>query len=151
MNTQERAARLGISVRVILNEDAPAMQTLAAENMDNWMSADGSMIELDWSQAFPYWLGAEQENAIVAAIQVLPARPIGRAECLMVRSGVRKRVRAVAVKLLLDTTLVVMARHGVQLVSGLCPEWMPEYKRVLEHMGSVDFCQGSIMMTEVSP
>ncbi len=151
MTTHQAAKKLGVQIRPVVAQDAPALERLAAENhyFEHWRSADGSPIEIDWAGVYPYWFGAQYAGSLVAAVQFLPGRPMSRMEDMLVRQDQRQRVKAIAVAMLLLACKQSAHDNGSQLMAGLCPDWRPDYKRVLIGMGALSQCEGSIMIAEV--
>lgn len=88
---------------------------------------------LDWSANIgPYWLVAEHDGDPVGCIQVCPGIPVGRLEFLSVPVDLSKRIKAMAVKRLLDAGRTTLKLAGSQMITGILHEGLEGYQRVLE-------------------
>lgn len=94
--------------------------------------------EVDWSRLEPYWIVATIDERIVAALQVLPAYPIGRIDYLMIDPELGMRERAVTARRITDRAQDVLRLAGCPLAgSTINPEEDASYLRVAERRGWV--------------
>jgi hypothetical protein len=121
------------NLRWALDADGPRVAELA--------TACGLVFEgfeIDWSRLEPYWLVAEINDIVVAAIQVLPAFPIGRIDYLLVDPTLSKRTRAVAVKRITDHGTALLRLSGCQIAgSEISQKRNDDYLRVAIRRGWV--------------
>lgn len=81
-----------VEIRLATDYDGPALRKLAS---DSGLAFEG--FSLDWSRVAPYWLVADTEDGIVAALQVLVSFPIGRIDCLLRDATASKAILAKSV------------------------------------------------------
>lgn len=130
-----------ITVSIAVDEEGEEIGRLARANnfeFDGW--------DIDWSSVFPSWLVAKWNGEIVGALQVLPGRPIGRMEFMSIDPDQPLRVRAIAVRKLLNAGLFTLNHHGCEGAAGTIPYDLVGYKEVLENMGGMSINEGWIML-----
>jgi len=131
-----------VDVRMAKNDDGPAIKRI----VDAIGAFQFANFELDWSDIEPGWLVGEHGGRIIAAIQVLPGKPIGRIECLLVDPELGLMMRAVATRTMTDHAIAAIHMHGAQAVSSLIPSWLPSYMNISLRNGWRELDEGSIVM-----
>ena len=80
-----------MKVRLAQDDDGPRIGELAR--------ASGVGVEgIDWASVHPFWLLAERDGAVIGAIQIILAKPIGWLEMLSLDPELGHRSQAQAVK-----------------------------------------------------
>ncbi len=127
-----------IKIRLAQNEDGPRIGELAR--------ASGFGVEgIDWSSVHPFWLVAERDGEMVGAVQIILAKPIGWIEMLVLDPNLTRREQVMAVKALIDRSLLSLKVFGAQLAMWSVPHELEGYKRVLERRGAVVTSTGNVM------
>ena len=132
-----------LSVRLAQNEDGEAIKRLVQTGPEAF-APEG--VDLDWTDIYPFWIVAEQGDRIVGALQVIPARPVGRVEMLSVDPELPDRERARVVRLFLDHTLEIMRKSKVQMFTSLVKFGNDRFKRAFKRRGGVGAEQGNIFL-----
>lgn len=131
-----------VSIRIATDADAPVVQMLAEKDagfaFESW--------PLDWTHIFPDWIVAEVEDKVVAALQVLPGKPVGRMEILSVEPTLTPATRAHIVKRITDWGIAFLVSQGCQGAMGVIPEEWESYKKVAERRGWVAISRGNLML-----
>ena len=125
-----------INIRPALNSDG---QTIGKMAYDAGFLLGG----LDWDHIEPDWLVAEHKSAIVGAIQVLPGKPVGRLELLILDPQQPRRVKLMAMKHLTLAGCMIVRNYGGQVAMGLVRPQSASYRKIIEkrgakNMGTVD-------------
>lgn len=124
-----------MKIRLAQDDDGPRIGELAR--------ASGFGVEgIDWSSVHPHWLVAERDGAVIGAIQIILARPIGWLEMLSLDPDLSHRDQAMAVKALVERGTIALKHFGAQLAMGVVPSEMVGYQRILEKRGAVDTGSG---------
>ena len=103
-----------MEVRIFTPTDGPALGALVGASVPAFLT-----MEVDWEKAQP-WIVAEDEQGLAGAIQVLPSRPFGHLEMLVLREGLRKREQAMAVTALTKAGASFLRQMGCDSLSGSC-------------------------------
>ncbi|MCP4900054.1 MAG: hypothetical protein GY906_24050 [bacterium] len=117
------------TIRIAQNEDGEAVRRLVQEGPDAF-APEG--VELDWSEIYPFWVVAEDEEKIVGTVQLCMALPVGRVEMLSVDPDLSDRDRAKVVKGLTDYAITYMRRSGVQLFTSAVAFGNNRFKRAFK-------------------
>jgi len=125
------------------NDDGPEVERLMAAvdffQFDGW--------QIDWSDLEPNWLIGEHDGRVVGCIQVIPARPIGRVECLCVDPELGLMMRHAVTIALVNQAVGVNVMYGAQAVSSLIPSSLPAYlEYAVTDRGWFELDEGSIVM-----
>ena len=131
-----------VTIRIATDADAPVVQALAEK--DAGFSFEGWT--LDWSHIFPDWIVAEVEGKIVAALQVLPGKPVGRMEILSVDPTLSQATRTHVVKRITDWGVAFLVSQGCDGAMGVIPEEWSSYKVIAERKGWVSISKGDLML-----
>ena len=127
-----------MKVRLAHDEDGPRIGELARAS---GFGIDG----IDWSSVHPFWLVAEKDGEMIGAVQLILAKPIGWIEMLVLDADLTTRQQAMAVKTLVDRSLLSLKVFGAQLAMWSVPHELKGYKRVLERRGAVVTSTGNVM------
>lgn len=125
-------------IRLATNADGPAIGRLV---VDAGWTIDG----LDWSSVAPFWIVGELEGRIAGCIQVAFSKPIGYLEMLAVESTLDGFARHALVQDLLIGGFAAHAKMGCQMVCGVIPFDMKDYKRALKKRGGVVVACGNVI------
>lgn len=130
-----------VQLRLAEEKDAPALKRLVEQDgfvFDDW--------EVDWKSAYPYWLLAEDQGVVLGLLQVLPSRPIGHLEMLVVDPSLQAESRMVVIKALLDQGRAALQVHGAQCISGLIPFDHVSYRKIAYRLGYRTIASGNVML-----
>jgi hypothetical protein len=92
---------------------------------------------LKWDRINPFWLVAELDGRIVAALQTCPSRPVGRLEMLSLDRNLTVRQHAAVFKALVLAGMGLIKGHGAEQVQIFVPEDLTEYRTFLEGRDAV--------------
>ena len=134
--------RKDIRIRLAKNDDGDAV-ALLMKKLDFFQWSDWA---IDWHDLEPNWLVAEVNGTVVGAIQVIPARPIGRMEILTVDPDLSLMMRGAVVLKLTDQAAATCRLYGSQAVSSLIPYSYPVYLGEAQNRQWVDLDDGTIIM-----
>ena len=135
-----------ITVRMAKNDDGDAVAALMKKD-DCWQF-DGW--EVDWSDLEPFWLVAEHEGVLMGCIQVVPAKPIGHMDELVVDPDLRPKTRGAVVKKLTDHAVVMTQMYGSQAVQSIIPDKYGVYFGGAKNRGWVSLNQGHVVMRRLA-
>lgn len=130
-----------VLIHIATNKNGSEIGALVASN---GFQING--MEIDWSNIYPYWLGAWKDDELIGALQVLPGLPAGSLEFLSIKKTVSHQVRAIAVRNLLLTGTMTLRHHGAQVAMGTVPFDLKSYRKVLEKHGCRIAGNGNIMV-----
>jgi len=112
-----------VIIRMAKNDDGDVierlMELVVAFQWDNW--------KIDWHDIEPNWLAAEINGEVVGVIQVVPAKPIGRIECLVINPTLPLLTRTRVMRSLTNYGISVVRMHGAQAVSSMIPRRYSDY------------------------
>lgn len=131
----------GVSLRGATDADGPTIGNLVALN--NYNISDQP---IDWTRVYPYWVVAEYDGEIVAALQVCMGKPIGRLEMLTIDPELSPQLRGGVFKDIVHYGMHVLKRGGAQFASFMVPFELKSYSRVLKKRGCVKLFQGNTMI-----
>ena len=129
-----------VHVRMAKNDDGPEVARL----MEAIGAFDG--LGIDWNDLEPNWLICEHSGRVVGCIQVVPARPIGRIECLAIDPEFGLMMRHAITKALVESAISAVYMFGAQAVSSLIPENLPGYLETALEREWFVVDEGSIVM-----
>lgn len=101
---------------------------------------------IDWSDIGPYWLVAENGAGIIGCLQVLPGKPIGRLEFLVVDDSLRHRERATIARDLSIQGYATLKLAGAQAASNLVNFGNKGLKRILKKRGARVMASGNMFI-----
>ena len=129
----------GTNIRLATNADGPEIGEL--------VEAGGFRVDgIDWSDIEPYWLVAENGAGIIGCLQVLPGKPIGRIEFLVVDEGLSHRERALVSKALGIQGYATLKMAGSQAASNLVNFKDKGFKRILKRRGARVMASGNMFL-----
>ena len=133
-------------VRIIQQEEWRQLEALAADN--DFVFDDYA---IDWSESFPYWLGAfNQGGFLVGAINIAPGRPIGRMECLFLHTELSNSQRGLASKGLTDLGTALLRDNGSQIVAGMIQDGEESFSKVASKRGWGELCHSTMFARGVA-
>lgn len=133
-----------LKIRIGKGEDAEAMGRLAKASGFTFEGFD-----IDWTDLGCGWVVAEIHGEIVGAVQVLPGRPIGRIECLMLSPILGFKCRVVAYRGLLSVAMQALKAGGSQLGAGVIPFEMSDYASFARKRGWSRVASGNCYMARL--
>lgn len=101
---------------------------------------------LDWSDLGGQWVVVEGEHGIAGCVQLLPGKPIARAENMALDPGLSRVQRARVVSMLIDATFMLLRRAGCGAIMATVPEDLEGYQTVLERRGAVALHPGQLLI-----
>lgn len=136
-----RKSRFAPTINFATNEEGPLIGELLKSN--------GFTIEMDWSDISPSWLVAKEGEKIIGCVQVLPGKPIGRAEMLAVIPDLSSAKRANIAWRLIVATNAVFKLGGSQYATMMVLFENKQFKRLLKKRGAWTIGQGNIMIARI--
>lgn len=125
--TRAQAIRDMVEIRLAVNEAGPAIALVLKEN---GIELEGA----DWSKVYPAWLIATVDEHVIGCCQVLPSRPVGYLEFLLVRPDVPFKLKAIAIRKLLIQGFATLHINGCQYVGGVVSDSNEKFANVLENL-----------------
>ncbi|MGE0373177.1 MAG: hypothetical protein AB7Q01_15015 [Gammaproteobacteria bacterium] len=101
---------------------------------------------LDWSDLGGQWIVVDDGQQIAGCVQLLPGKPIGRAENLAVDPALSPRQRARVVSMLIRTSIMLLRRAGCGAIISAVPDDLDGYQTILERRGAVSLYPGQILI-----
>ena len=101
---------------------------------------------IDWTDLGSYWLVAENGVGIVGCLQVLPGKPIGRLEFLVVDEELTHRERATISRDLSIQGYATLKLAGAQAASNLVDFKNKSLKRILKRRGARVMASGNMFI-----
>lgn len=136
-----RKSRFAPEINFATNEEGPLIRDL--------LKANGFTIEMDWSDISPSWLVAKDKGEIIGCVQVLPGKPIGRAEMLAVVPELSSAKRANIAWRLVVAINAVFKLGGSQYATMMVLFENKQFKRLLKKRGAWTIGQGNIMIARI--
>lgn len=106
---------------------------------------------IDWSLVAPFWLVADYGGKTVGCLQLALSRPIGYQEMLAVDPAITGFRRTAIMQDLVYAGLAQHQRNGAQMVCGVVPFELKDYKRLLKKRGAVSIACGNVMAKSLLP
>lgn len=126
--TRAQIMRNKVQLRLAENADGEAIAEIMA---DNGFVMHGT----DWSEISPNWLVAETDGLVIASCMILLAKPVSFVEFLYVRNSVPFKLRAIAVKKLIEQCETTIRLSGAQFIGGIVDAENANWQGVLEKIG----------------
>jgi len=102
---------------------------------------------LDWSNLGGQWLVVlKGEEKVVGCIQVLPGKPIGRVDFMVLDDSLTQRERAEATSMLISQVSLLLRMAGVGAMISVVPDDPDGWPAVLERRGWAPVADGVMMM-----
>jgi len=134
-------SRFNPQIFIAQNEDGPAIGELVKSN--------GSYFEADWTDIFPYWLVAKYEGEIIGCLQILPGKPVARAEMLCTKLDLDGPKRANVGWRLIQAGLNTLRISGAEHVNSIISFDNKHFKKLLKKRGWQIVNQGNLMMARI--
>lgn len=101
---------------------------------------------LDWTNLGGQWLVVLKGDAVVGCIQVLPGRPIGRVDFMVLDDSLSHRERAEATSMLIEQVTMLLRMAGVGAMISVVPDDPDGWPVVLERRGWAPVGDGMMMI-----
>lgn len=105
---------------------------------------------LDWTNLGGQWLVVMKADAVVGCIQVLPGRPIGRVDFMVLDDSLSHRERAEATSMLIEQVTMLLRMAGVGAMISVVPDDPDGWPVVLERRGWVPIADGMMMIRRLA-
>lgn len=116
-----------VEIRVAVDAAGPAIAQVLKENGIELSGAD-------WSKVFPHWLIATVGDDVIGCCQVLIGKPVGYVEFLLVRPSAPFKLRAIAIRKLILSSMGQLNHFGCQYVGGVVATRNFKFADVLEKL-----------------
>jgi hypothetical protein len=134
--TRAQVLRDRVKIRLALDETGKAIAAI--------LKANGVQIPgADWGKVFPNWLIATVEDEVIGCIQVMPGKPVGWLSFMCVKPGAPFKLRAIAMRKLIEQGAGTMRIAGAKSVATITLDG--KLKKVLGNGGFVDLGEVSLM------
>ena len=133
-----------ILIRWAKNDDGPRIGELVRAdgfNQDGW--------DIDWSDIEPWWMAAEIDGVLVAAVQLCPSKPIARVENLALDAGLSHATRGRVCLALESQWRGYFKMCGITGISGLISDDMDSWFNVAQRHGYVEVADGHLVMGRI--
>jgi hypothetical protein len=101
---------------------------------------------LDWSNLGGQWLVVLKADTVVGCIQVLPGRPIARAEFMALDESLTHRERAEATSMLIQQVTMLLRMAGCGAMISVVADDVAGWPVVLERRGWTPMVDGTMMI-----
>ncbi|MGD9648770.1 MAG: hypothetical protein AB7U73_23870 [Pirellulales bacterium] len=102
--------------------------------------------ELDWENLGGQWIVILKAGAVVGCIQVLPGKPIARAEFMVLDDSLSNRERAEATSMLIQHVTMLLRMAGCGAMISVVADDVAGWPVVLERRGWVPMIDGTMMI-----
>lgn len=101
---------------------------------------------LDWTNLGGQWLVVMKADAVVGCIQVLPGKPIGRVDFMVLDDSLTQREKSEATSMLIQQVTMLLRMAGVGAMISVVPDDPDGWPVVLERRGWVPIADGMMMI-----
>lgn len=101
---------------------------------------------LDWTNLGGQWLVVMKADAVVGCIQVLPGKPIGRVDFMVLDDSLTHREKSEATSMLIQQVTMLLRMAGVGAMISVVPDDPDGWPVVLERRGWVPIADGMMMI-----
>jgi hypothetical protein len=137
--TRGEILRDKVQIRLALDVYGKDIEKILAEN-------DVFLPGADFSKVFPHWIIAMVEDEVIGCLQVMPAKPIGWLEMLAVKPSVSFKLRAIAMRKLMQQGIATLYLGGSQLAFATVGTSNKKMKSVLEKINFSKVFDAEIMV-----
>ena len=142
--TREAMLRERVVIRLALDETGPM---IAAILKDNGVELPGA----DWNHVFPHWLIACDGDDVIGCVMVMPAKPVGYAEFLLVKPSVSFKLRAIAIRKLIIAAMATVQAGKASYVACNIAENNEKFSGVIEKLGVSKFHRRTLYVKRLTP
>ena len=129
--------------RVVIRIAIPS----AGEYIAELLEENGiEMPPMNWSTVSGNWLLATVDEEVIGCVMVLPARPFGFIEFLIVNPSISFKLRAIAVRKLCIQAAATLAAFGCDAMFCYVDESTRKFSDILSKHGMVKITSGSLHM-----
>lgn len=128
--TRAQVYRDSVKIRLALDETGPKIAEILREN---GVDPPGC----DWSRVFPHWLIATVDLDVIGCVMVIPAKPFAFCEFLHVKKSVAFKLRAIAIRKLVQQAIATAHHFGASYVACTVHESNKRFSGVIEKLGVV--------------
>lgn len=113
---------------------------------DEWQGLE----DLDWTHLAGQWVIVVKEDEIVACVQVMPGKPIGRVEHLGMADSLTQRERAEIVHMLISHCSMVLQLAGCGAMMAMVQDDLVGFQRIMERRGGVTMELAKMMIKRLA-
>lgn len=135
-----------IIVRMAKNDDGDAVAALMKK--DGCWQFDGW--EVDWSDLEPFWLLAEHDGVLLGCIQVVPAKPVGHMDELVIDPDLLLKSRYMVARALTDHAVATIKMYGAQAAQSIITTDQKSFFEGAKNRDWTEIDQGHIMMRRLA-
>lgn len=129
-----------LAIQIAQPEHAAAIRRLIrVEEVDG-------LEDLDWTNLGGQWLVVLKGDAVVGCIQVLPGRPIARAEFMALDEALTHRERCEATSMLIQQVTMLLRMAGCGAMISVVADDVAGWPVVLERRGWTPMVDGTMMI-----
>jgi len=128
-------------VQIRLAVDA-AGSAIAEVLKENGIELPGASFEKVW----PNWLLACDGDTVIGVLQVMPSKPIAYCEMLCVRPKVSFKLRAIAIRKLIQQGIATAYHGGASYVACNVDFGNDKFENVVEKLNVVRMCERTLFM-----
>lgn len=130
LKSRAQAVRDMVEIRIAVDASGPAIARVLKENGIELSGAD-------WSRVFPHWLIATVDEHVIGCCQVIIGKPVGYVEFMLVRPEVPFKLRAIALRKLILSSIGQLNHFGCQYVGGVVATKNLKFANVIEKLNFV--------------
>ena len=141
--TRAQVLRDKVEIRLAVNATGPAIAELLRLN--------GIVLEhARWDQVFPHWLLATHGDEAIGCCQVIPSKPVGYIEFLLVHPEAPFKLRAIAIRKLLIQGMNSLYAYGAQYVGGVVAKENKKFAEVIKKMDFVKTFPADVFVKRIA-
>jgi hypothetical protein len=140
--TKAQFLRDKVVVRIAMPSAGEYIAELLAEN-------DIELPPMNWSAVSGNWLIATVDDEVMGCVMVLPAKPFGFVEFLVMKPSMSFKLRAIAARKLMVQAAATLAGFGCEALFCYVDESTGKFSDILTKHGHVKVASGSLYMARL--
>ena len=137
--TRASVFRDSVVVRIAENADGKRIEALFKVNNVVFPLAN-------WEEVSPHWLVATVDGQLIGCVMVVPAKPIGLVEFLLLHPPTKFKLRAIAMKKLALAAAITLREYGCAYLSCVVVDDNQPFMAVLEKYGFRKAAPATVMV-----
>lgn len=137
--TRAEVYRDKVKIRLALDETGPQILGI--------LEANGVLLsDADFSKVFPHWLIATDGDEVIGCVMVLPAKPFGFVEFLLVKPSASFKLRAIALRKLCLQAFATLQVYGSAMAISVVDPSNKKFADILRKLGMVNGVSSELMV-----
>lgn len=137
--TRAVVLREKVKIRLALDETGPLIAEILKEN---GIDLPG----MSWEKVWPHWLIATVDDDVIGCLQVMPSKPIAYCEMLCVTGKVSFKLRAIAIRKLIQQGIATGYHGGASYLAFNVDFGNDKFTTVIKKMNAQMMCGRFLFM-----